>query len=299
MHTISITPKAPYDFSKMTRRLLGVQHELYRYEDGRLVRTIRVGGNVYLVRIASSGSVESPKLEVEVHGSNVDRNLASIQKHLENMLSVELDLLPFYRHVEQDARLANLARRYYGLRFILEADPFECMIKTIIGQQLNLAFAAALNRRLIELASQPYVCGEKSYPVFPSAEQVAGLSYDQLRQLQFSQRKAEYVIDFARSVVEGKVDFEQWNGMENERIIEQLCRMRGIGRWTAECFLLFGLGRTDLLPAADIGLRNAVKQAYGMDRQPTEQEIRALGKWWSPWSSYVTFYLWESLNQGA
>ncbi len=170
------------------------------------------------------------------------------------------------------------------------------MTKTIVGQQLNLAFAATLNKRLIELLSPPFETEGQLYPVFPSAEQVALCSYEQLRELQFSQRKAEYTIDFAREVVSGKIDLPAMESMEDGEIMELLIKQRGIGRWTAECFLLFGLGRTDLLPAADIGLRNALRRWYGLEDQPSEAQVREMGRKWSPWSSYVTFYLWESLN---
>jgi DNA-3-methyladenine glycosylase II len=171
------------------------------------------------------------------------------------------------------------------------------MIRTIIGQQLNLAFAATLTRRLVQLASpEPLVHEGRTFLFFPSPEEVARLSYESLCELQFSRRKAEYVIDFAREIVEGNLDLERLEAMSNEEIISQLVRLRGIGRWTVECFLLFGLGRTDLLPAADIGLRNGLKRWFGLDSQPTEEEVRRWGASWSPWSSYVTYYLWESLN---
>ncbi|GAB7386917.1 hypothetical protein BSNK01_07530 [Bacillaceae bacterium] len=139
--------------------------------------------------------------------------------------------------------------------------------------------------------------GEESYPVFPSPEQVARLRYDELRRLQFSQRKAEYVIDFARLVADGKLDLRTLAEKRDQEIIATLTKVRGIGRWSVECFLLFGLGRPDLLPAADIGLRNGVQIVYRLPERPNEEEVRRLGASWSPWSSYVTYYIWESLNQ--
>lgn len=94
-----------------------------------------------------------------------------------------------------------------------------------------------------------------------------------------------------------RVDFTRLENMDNDKIIENLTKLSGNGRWTVECFLLFGLGRADLLPAADIGLRNAVKKQYGLPEQPEEQKVRKIGEAWSPWRSYATFYMWESLNE--
>lgn len=113
----------------------------------------------------------------------------------------------------------------------------------------------------------------------------------------FSLRKAEYVMEFARKVSEGSPDLEALERMEDEKAIEYLTGIRGVGRWTAECILLLGLGRPDLLPADDIGLRNAVTRAYTLDHQATEAEVRQIGESWRPWRSWVTRYLWLSLGE--
>jgi DNA-3-methyladenine glycosylase II len=285
----------------MISRLQGVGHELYRHDNGSLVRTIRVKNRVYGVSIRSEGSTLQPLLVADIAGIGSDEELMLVSGHLRRMLSLDADLDGLYDKLEQDDGLKVLADKYNGFRFILESDPFECMVKTIIGQQLNLSFAATLTRRLIETASEPfYIQGrEQSYPVFPSPDQVANLKIEQLRALQFSERKAEYVIGFAQEVAQGSliVEAAELEKLTNEELMERLIPLRGIGRWTVECFLMFGLGRPDLLPAADIGLRNALRNLYKLDHQPTEAEVRAIGANWSPWSSYITYYLWESLNE--
>lgn len=296
MVQFEIQPEGPYDFERMRARLRNVGHEMYRHEDDALVRTIRVQGKPYLIRIRSEGGTDRSKLAVEAEGPDAGRQQPAIMAHLKHMLSIETDIRDFYALLAQDPVLAALGERYYGFRLILESDPFECMVKTIIGQQLNLAFAATLTRRLVEHASSPFTDKGQPYPVFPTPEQIAALDTSELRELQFSQKKAEYVIDFAREVAAGRLVLEGLQAMDNAAIVEKLVRMRGIGRWTAECFLLFGLGRPDLLPAADIGLRNAVRLLYRLPEQPKEEEVRSIGASWHPWSSYVTYYMWESLN---
>ncbi|CAG7648293.1 DNA-3-methyladenine glycosylase family protein [Paenibacillus allorhizosphaerae] len=301
MTSIRLSPRPPYDFTKMVRRLQGVKHELYRMEDYALVRTVRLAkaSSPLLVRIDSIGTIEKPELKVDVAGGGKlgEAEKLELERLLGRMLSAEVELNPFYEHMEAlGDEWSAICARFRGLHLLLEADLFECMCKTVIGQQLNLAFASELNRRLMGAAAQPLEHKGVIYPVFPSPEEVASLEYEQLQTLQFSRRKAEYVIDWARAIVSGTVDLQALFAMDNEEIMERLTRLRGIGRWSVECFLLFGMGRTDLLPAADIGLRNALKKLYGRSEQPKEEEVRRIGASWTPWSSYASLYLWESLH---
>jgi len=121
------------------------------------------------------------------------------------------------------------------------------------------------------------------------------LDYSQLREQQFSQRKAEYVIDFAREVENGLLDLNALSKMTDEEAMERICKIRGLGRWTAECILLFGLGRQDLLPAKDVGLQRAVTEVWGLPQRISEQELREMAEAWKPWRSWYTYYLWASL----
>jgi DNA-3-methyladenine glycosylase II len=296
MQTLVIHPKPPYDFRRMLDRFRSNPHFLYDIRPNAMIRTIRVEGNIYLATVTSKGLVDTPELEVVIDGNKPD-NGGKLESYIQKMLAAELELGTYYAHLNRIDELAPLAERFYGLRILLEPDPFECLVNTVIGQQLNLSFAAALRRRLVEKAGRPVRIGEGEYYVFPSPEEIARLSYEDLMDLQYSRRKAEYVIDFARSVADGRIDLDAISREDNETILAKLLQVRGFGRWTIECFLMFGLGRTDILPAADIGLRNAVKRWYKMQEQPTEKTVREIGEAWSPWSSYITFYLWESLNQ--
>lgn len=296
--TFLIHASAPYDFDHTVKRLHGVKHEAYSGDGGTVARTLWVpSGHAVLALITSEGTVDAPLLRARVYGELDERDQCFVRQELERILSVRVNLPSFYSHVHEDEVLSRLCQSLYGLRIMLEGSLFECMVKTIAGQQMNLAFAASLVKRLMDRTTKPIIHEGKAYPVFPTAETVAKLSCDDLIELQFSRRKAEYIIDFARMVAEGRVDLQELSALSDEDIIRRLTTIRGIGRWTVECFLLFGMGRENLLPAADIGLRNAVRYRYGWDRQPSEKEIRELGIGWSPWSSYVTFYLWESLNQ--
>jgi DNA-3-methyladenine glycosylase II len=297
---IIVRPTAPYDFERVVSRLTS-HNEMVTIEDNRrVVRTIRpsLEAAPVLIQAESAGTVDQPSIQVSVIGAEeTGADTSQLSRRLHRMFTADMDIGAFYAVMEKDPVMKDVVRRHYGLRLITDSDLFESMVRTIIGQQLTVSFASTLTMRLVELASEPFESEGLSYPVFPSPSQVASLSVPQLRELQFSTRKAEYVIDFARAVHAGTVDLEALYAMGDEEVIETLLPLRGIGRWTVECLLLFGMGRPNLLPAADIGLRNAVRNQYGLDHQASEAEVRQLGEAWAPFRSYATYYLWETLKE--
>jgi DNA-3-methyladenine glycosylase II len=250
-----------------------------------------------LVRVTcTEPSSEAPEIHLQVEGAPDEAAAQEAVKIWRHMLSVDRPLRPFYEKIAGDAVLSGLIDRLSGLNLLLEADPFEAMILAIIGQQVNLTFAENLKRSLVELCGDRLELEGRPFYAFPTPEQIARLNYEDLRPLKYSQRKAEYIIDFSRGVASGEIDLQALEGMTNEEAIQSLVKLRGIGRWTAECVLLFGLGRPDLLPAADIGLRNAIQHFYGVDHQPTEAEVREMAGNWAGYESYVTYYLWTALG---
>ncbi|TGU69120.1 DNA-3-methyladenine glycosylase, partial [Mesorhizobium sp. M00.F.Ca.ET.186.01.1.1] len=129
--------------------------------------------------------------------------------------------------MQEEAELAVLVKRFRGLRLMHDSDLFQSMVKTIIGQQINLTFAANLTQRLLALAGDEVVDerGVK-FLAFPTAEAVARLAVEDLRPLQFSQRKAEYIIDYARAIVDGTVELERLWAMEDEEVVAHLTALR-------------------------------------------------------------------------
>ncbi|WP_199617304.1 DNA-3-methyladenine glycosylase family protein [Paenibacillus alkalitolerans] len=265
-------------------------------ERQRLIRTVRVGPKALPLIIDFGGTVDAPLASLSIPEEATPNERDQLLEIASHMVSADIDLSQMYNHFADNDRLHSLFARLRGSKLFLDPDPFECLVRTIICQQLNLSFAGTLIERLARLAGEEYVIDNRSMLAFPTAEAIATLSVEQLRKVSFSQRKAEYVIDAARLVVDGGIDFAKLAAMPDEEAIAQLIRYRGIGRWTAECLLIFGFGRPDLLPSADIGLRNGLRKMYGLSTQPSASEVEAFGKSWSPWRTYITFYLWESLR---
>lgn len=300
MFRTTLEMKPPYSFERLLQRLITHPDQQLQADAaaGLVRRAFRLDGKPVLVSFTFLGGVDEPVLEIAAEAALTSRQQAELIKTARHMFSVDVELAPVYEQMRQIPALHSLTETFRGLRFLLDPDLFQSMVKTIIGQQLNLAFAATLKHRLIEQVGDTVVDREgRSFLVFPTAEAIARLEVEQMRAWQFSQRKAEYMIDFARAVVSGNVDLERLQEMTDEEVIEYLSKLRGIGRWTVECLLMFGMGRPDLLPAADIGLRNGIQMVYGLADKPDEKEIRRIGKSWAPFRSYVSLYLWEAVGE--
>ncbi|KSU84192.1 DNA-3-methyladenine glycosylase II [Fictibacillus enclensis] len=293
-----IKPASPFDFSKMLRRVKShgknniVNADL---ESQSYKRMVHVGNRPVLLNVKASGSVDEAELLIDQPDDLNQEEKAKLDVIVTRMFSTDIDLKQFYTQFSGHRQIAPLITSFYGLRLVTDPDLFESMVKIIVGQQVNLTFAGVLIDRLIDLAGEHLEVSGEPFSIFPAVEKMAALDYQELRELQFSQRKAEYIIDFARMIADGKLDVDALWGMSDEEVMETLLPIRGVGRWTIECLLIFAMGRTDVLPAADIGLRNGVRNAWGLDYQPTEEDVRRLAEDWHPWSTYITYYLWESL----
>jgi len=290
-----ITPLlGPIDFPHLVTRIAQSSHgAFYRHREGRIGRVLRVNEQPRFVEVGLC-PLNPSMLAVTVYdGIQADEH--EVRQLVSHLFSLETDLLAFYEHSAHDPRLQQLVTRLSGARMLRDADLFSSVISSVISQQINLKFAAELKRRLWCLTGERVLIDGEEFYADPTPGAIAQLSYDQLRQMQYSQRKAEYVIDFARSIESGQIDLGFLANLDDEEFILHLSRARGLGRWTAECVLLFGLGRPDLLPANDVGLQKAVSSVWGIDCRITEKELREKSSAWKPWSSWYTYYLWLSL----
>lgn len=187
--------------------------------------------------------------------------------------------------LKRDRILKKIIPRYDGLWLDSRATPFVTLVRSIVGQQISARTAqqawekivAALGRRLT-----------------PAIVLRAGL--EGLRACGASQRKAEYILDVADSFHEKRVHPESWASMEDEAIITELVAIRGIGRWTAEMFLIFNLQRPDVLPLDDPGLLKAISRHYFSGEPVSRFEAREVATAWQPWRTVATWYLWRSLE---
>ena len=282
-----LTPTQPYSFSLSLKRLQDLPRQIIgRVEEGPCyVRALEQDGKVGLVRITAA---PEGALDVQVDG---DLEPEAVLKAVRRAFSLDLDLAAFQRHMDAaDPVIAGIARKYSGARPIGAFDLFESLAFSIIAQQITMSFAFTLKESLVELAGKSF----GGYPAFPSAAAVARLDYEDLTARKYTRKKAEYIIDIARAITAGQLDLEAAVARPFDEAVKGLTALRGVGRWTAEC-LLMDAGASDAFPAGDIGIRNAVQRYYGLDHQPTEAEVRDLGKPWAPYGALTSFYLWLGL----
>ena len=161
------------------------------------------------------------------------------------------------------------------------------MIEAIIYQQLNGNAANSIYNRFLTYYKN----------LIPTPEQIISSSDLELRtQVGLSRMKISYLKDSATHIVDGRLNLIDLPKMQDEEIISQLTRVKGIGRWTAEMFLIFCLARKDILPVTDLGLRNAMKRTYLLDELPKPNKMMEIANPWRPYRSIATWYLWKSLS---
>jgi DNA-3-methyladenine glycosylase II len=189
----------------------------------------------------------------------------------------------------RDAVLAKLIAAHPGLHLTRRGDPFTTLARAIVGQQISVKAAQTIWERLQKACGS--VSGAPLDPLRVQRKRIATL-----RACGLSERKAEYIRDLARHFVSSRLDPAAWPALDDETLILALVDVKGIGRWTAEMFLMFHELRANVLPVDDIGLQKAVALHYFDGERPTLEAVRTLGERWQPYRSVATWYLWRSLD---
>ncbi|MGD0870753.1 MAG: DNA-3-methyladenine glycosylase [Bryobacteraceae bacterium] len=187
-----------------------------------------------------------------------------------------------------DPVLAEIIERVGDYRIEFREPGFETLVKSIVYQQLSGRVASIIFERLVKAAG-----GELT----PAS--ILKQRPERMRKLGLSKQKTEYIRDLARHTRDGRVVFEELEGMTDAEVIERLTEVKGVGVWTVHMFLMFALRRTDVLPVGDLGIRNAIKVAYGLKESPTPAEVEAMGARWRPYCTVASWYLWRSLEPNA
>jgi DNA-3-methyladenine glycosylase II len=181
-----------------------------------------------------------------------------------------------------------------GAYMARRGDPFTTLARAIVGQQISVKAAQAVWNRFAIAAHG--TTDSAALAIRLDAARVSRMRVATMRRCGFSQSKADYVRDLAKHFATGHLDPAAWPGMDDETLIEALVKVKGIGRWTAEMFLMFHELRADVLPLGDLGVLNAIAQHYNDGERMGLQEIRELSTRWQPYRSVATWYLWRSLD---
>jgi DNA-3-methyladenine glycosylase II len=165
-------------------------------------------------------------------------------------------------------------------------DPYGALLRSIVGQQLSTKAARSIYGRLVELFGGST----------PSPQELLDADPETVRAVGLSNAKVRYVRSLAEHVLSGELELDRLPDLGDEEVEREVTAVKGLGQWTAHMFLIFHLGRPDVLPVGDLGVRRAVERAYGFEELPSAEELERLGERWAPYRSLAALYLWESLD---
>jgi DNA-3-methyladenine glycosylase II len=267
--------------------------------DGVFRRAIRVDGRWHGYELTWAGGPDETRLRVSIPGARGGRVLEACVAQVRRICALDLDVASFYGAAAEDAALGGLIPRLYGLRPTLSPEPFEMLVGSVCAQQVNLPFAFAVRARLVRRFGTPVRLAGRTVYAFPEPAMLARAEVGELRRLQLTVRKAEYIVGLAERVVSGELDLGRLQARSNEEIIDTLTGVRGLGRWTAEWFLARGLGRGDVCPAGDLAVRKAFARFYNRGRELSERAIRRRAARWGAHQNLAVHYLLAALRMDA
>jgi DNA-3-methyladenine glycosylase II len=197
---------------------------------------------------------------------------------------------PLLHLKKNDPVLRTIIERVGRYSIEYREPAFQTLVRSIVYQQLSGKAAGTIFRRLAEA-----VGGEPFTP-----EAILKLSPRRMQSLGLSRQKRDYIRDLAKHTVAGDIDFAAFHELEDATIVEQLTAVKGVGLWTVQMFLIFALKRPNVLPIGDLGVRTAIKRAYGLEAMPKPSDVARIAEPWHPYCSVASWYLWRSLdNEGA
>jgi len=200
---------------------------------------------------------------------------------------VPVDHRTIQRHFRRaDPILAAVIKQVGPVTLKPERDRFKMLVRSILSQQISVGAARAIRLRLETRLQRQGI----------RPEAIAGLTVEQLRAIGISRPKAGYLLDLALKCSDGTVRLARLGRMSDERVIEELIQVRGIGRWSAHMFLIFALGRPDVFPFDDLGIRSAIRRLYALDDLPAKEIALEIGNRWRPYASIGSWYCWRFLD---
>lgn len=194
------------------------------------------------------------------------------------------------RHLRRsDPILARVVAGHGPHRFELRTggSHFDAIARAIVSQQLSVKAASTIHARFRELYD-----GAGGAPGV-----VARIPEKRLREAGLSRQKISYIQDLAKRVTSGELDLDRIDEMSDDELVARLTAVKGVGTWTAQMFLMFRLGRPDVLPVLDLGIQKAIQRAYGLRKRPSARQMEKIGRAWAPYRTIACWYLWRSLDQ--
>jgi len=294
MQQIVLAPRPPFDFSLTAAIFSTGAPDIRLFRDGIFRQVLDTGSGLVLAEVRSRGTREEPALILRLQSDRrINRSTAGqAAEQVAFLFSIHDDMAPFYRAVAGDPILSVLADRLRGLRAPVTPTVFEALADSIIEQQISLAAARSIGHRLIRRVGKRLVVGGEEYFGYPDPAILAKTPDRTFRSCGLTLRKGEYLRDLSRCILSGDLDVEGLrNYHDTERVIGELTRIRGIGRWTAELTVLRGLHLPDAFPADDVGVRRFIAKFYRPGTKISPSEARVFSERWGAWKGFAAYYL--------
>ncbi|MGD6873239.1 DNA-3-methyladenine glycosylase family protein [Sutcliffiella horikoshii] len=284
---VKIKINGPYDFDRVLQRL-SIDPLMAIHSTERFVKVPMYQEKTpIVVKVQATGTKQNPSFELSSSATLTEKEI----QHIKAIFQWDKPLQDISNHFSK-TDLATIFQEHEGTPLVLDFDLYHCLMKCIIHQQVNMKFAHTLTERFVHT----FGFEKEGVWFYPKPEDVSKLDYEQITALKMSRRKAEYIIDTSKLIATGDLPLYSLDNISDEEILKMLIKVRGIGPWTVQNLLLFGLGRPNLFPIADIGIQNALKKLKGLDQKPTVLQMQEWAKDWEPYLSYASLYLWRSIE---
>jgi DNA-3-methyladenine glycosylase II len=285
----------PFDFALSAMTFSDGDPQICKYDNGKFWQLIRVDGKPLLATVTSAGTVEEPKLALNLKSNDSIRksDTEKAQETIRSIFNLDVDLESFYKQARKDGVMAELACKLRGLKSPTTATIFEALINSIVEQQISLSIANKMEKRLTkELGEKLVLLDKETHYAFPTPHELASARIGKLRNCGLSRRKAEFIRNISRMTDRGRLDLEGFKDYKNtEEIAVELDRIPGVGLWTAEMTMIRGMHRLDAFPADDLGLRRVIAHYYRDGKNLTTKEMRKIAERWGTWKGLAGFYL--------
>lgn len=264
---------------------------LYEVTEHSVIKLVKLNDITVLFEVTETAT----HLAISIlNGAEPDTDL--LKNYVHDWFDLDKDLTTFYQLLQKEPDLAYMVKEYHGLRLIGISDLFESLCWSIIGQQINLTFAYKCKRALVEKYSYQEKYQGKTYYLFPEPSLLATLTVEELRKIQFSRQKAEYIIGIAQLFAKQQISKTAVLALEEETAMaKELIKIRGVGEWTANYAMMKCLRCPNALTYGDVGLYNALHAIKGFPKRPPRIQLDDFFNLFEGWKAYLVLYLWRSL----
>lgn len=298
---IPLYPTPPYDFTLTSNyaTYFSDRYVTQRFSDGIFKRLLDLEENLCLVKVRSTGKPDSPELEIDLRCTFLEDSVVSqVRKQVADLLGTAQELAPFYRMAFKDPDLKPLVRGLRGLHIPQAASVWEALVSIIIGQQVHSNVALMVRNLLVQTYGFSLKDSGVTYYTFPRPEIILETGIKGLRSIKLSKQKARFIVEIAAALVSQDNALEILHNLDDQDVIRNVMRMKGVGPWSANWLLIRGLCRPDAFPCGDLALRRSMAKLCKDDSLLLPEKAMAYAVRWSPFRSYVTTYIFAALRSG-